>query len=198
MVLRLLPRCLDLRQRVFDEMGYHLGIGFADESVVREFPSEDAVVVDDPVVNDRDGTRTIDTWMGVDFGRHPACRPPRVADSTGGRRTRREHEIGNRATFFVDFERVFAGAMPTESYPRYSSRRDPRAMVGKASRLAVVRLRTFVPNEDVGSESRYCYYDGNVLISLISPPVRRRRPVYVVASRPEFPFFSPGSTGDRG
>src|SRR5262249_31149798 len=65
-----------------DEVRDDLGVGPRAEAVavLGELAPELGVVLDDPVVDDRDPFRAVDVGVGVDLGRASVGRPPRVRD----------------------------------------------------------------------------------------------------------------------
>ncbi len=81
-------------ERLFDQMGDHLGVGLGHKGVPLglEVALEHEVVLDDPVVDHDESPTTVAVRMRVFLGRSPMRRPTRVAESVGaGQRVAHDH-----------------------------------------------------------------------------------------------------------
>jgi hypothetical protein len=73
------------RHDLFDEMGRNLGIGLAAELVTRalKLAPENVVVLDDPVVHQRQTVAAVAMGMRVGVRGRAVRRPPSVSDARG-------------------------------------------------------------------------------------------------------------------
>ncbi len=92
-----------------DELGDDLGIGSAmeDHAVGFELALQDSVILDDAVVDHRDGPVTADVRMSVAVGGRPVRGPAGMADAgaSADRAVAQElHQVGDAAGAFADLQ----------------------------------------------------------------------------------------------